>query len=540
MWCYQMPDFEARLATELQRQQQRRQFCDTLLKTEGTDSPKKSHYVHIFDKPARDEEFQLTMSIIRHFQIFFIFLFVKACIIIFVSRAGVVVPAHSCILSAISPQISSALSSSPAPPAGQSHLLEFRNLDGCTLLRLVRLLYSGEMVGEGERERQEAISAAAELGIHGLVEVPRTQGESPGSCGKQVEVGVQTEPLAPEEPDGRGGLRREARDGCTLLWRDATSGGEGDTWTQNEQAQVKELPPPPPPLSPQPSTSFETIDMASLHSLTQASHSSLLPEQIPHIPLSLLYTPEEHQMHQLSSAPMHFLQESPVSQNRSVCVLTPPPTLPPYVSRLLPPTPPPPLPSQAALSDIAAAEQWESLEIEKFQGNIPGYINDFLNSPQTVGSEKTSRRGRPRGRKHAADRGASRAAASTSRTRTPRGGRRSRGKLTQTVDVQDVRVSKLQKLFLQRWGTRLSRTGQGGGAAGRALFLKPREVLKSARSSQRWKAQGKMWTFNPSTGGPPYKEDVPGDKKYARRSRTKKSNQVSRLFRRPSDTEIMA
>lgn len=53
MWCYQKPDFEAQLITELQRQQQRSQFCDTLLKTEGTDA----HRI------AVDKESWLIMSI---------------------------------------------------------------------------------------------------------------------------------------------------------------------------------------------------------------------------------------------------------------------------------------------------------------------------------------------------------------------------------------------------------------------------------------------------------------------------------------------
>jgi len=35
MWCYQKPGFEALLLTELQRQQQCSQFCDTLLKAGG-------------------------------------------------------------------------------------------------------------------------------------------------------------------------------------------------------------------------------------------------------------------------------------------------------------------------------------------------------------------------------------------------------------------------------------------------------------------------------------------------------------------------
>eukprot|EP00063_Salmo_salar_P080150 XP_014054985.1 PREDICTED: BTB/POZ domain-containing protein 18-like isoform X2 [Salmo salar] len=139
MWRYQRPGFEALVLAELQRQQRCRQFCDTVLRAEG-----------------------------------------------------VSVPAHSCILSALSPQLSCALSTSPAPPSGQSHLLDFQAFGACTLMRLVGLLYSGEMVGEGER--QKVISAATRLGIQGLVEVgkrddkkerePRGEAESEGGANR--------------------------------------------------------------------------------------------------------------------------------------------------------------------------------------------------------------------------------------------------------------------------------------------------------------------------------------------------------------------
>ncbi|XP_059201543.1 uncharacterized protein LOC131981319 [Centropristis striata] len=65
----------------------------------------------------------------------------------------------------------------------------------------------------------------------------------------------------------------------------------------------------------------------------------------------------------------------------------------------------------------------------------------------------------------------------------------------QTVDVQDVGVSKLQMLFLQRWGLRSSRTGQGGGAAGRKLYLKTREALTPAKGRRR-RGRGKLWDFS--------------------------------------------
>lgn len=41
MWRYQKPGFQALLLAELQRQQQGRQFCDTLLKTEGVNTRRR-------------------------------------------------------------------------------------------------------------------------------------------------------------------------------------------------------------------------------------------------------------------------------------------------------------------------------------------------------------------------------------------------------------------------------------------------------------------------------------------------------------------
>nr|XP_046262890.1 uncharacterized protein LOC124068577 isoform X2 [Scatophagus argus] len=440
MWCYQKPGFEALLLAELQRQQQCSQFCDTLLKTEG-----------------------------------------------------VSVPAHSCILSAISPHISSALSSAPSPPAGQTRLLEFRALGACTLLHMVRLLYTGEMAGEGEKEKQEAISAAANLGICGLVEVtrrdPKSRREEEKEEGQHAEVGVQTEPPVPEENEGRRrGWRREVRDGSTFLWKETVSGGERDTWTQTEELQVNAA-----PLPPHPAASFETIDISALQSLGQTD-PSLLPSQVPCVPVSLVYPLEENQTHHFSSAHMDPMQESTAAGHTSVVVQPYAPAPPPLSSFSGLPNLCVADPQQAARG-VAAAEEWEDDRFEQFQGNIPGYINYFLNSDK----EKGSRRGRPRGSRGS---GARRAGTDARRARRPRArtGGRGRGGFMQTVDVQDVGVSRLQNLFLQRWGIRTSRTGQGGGAAGRKLYLKTRELLIKDKRCHKRRTCSKAWEFSPSRG----------------------------------------
>ncbi|XP_041653035.1 uncharacterized protein LOC121516049 isoform X2 [Cheilinus undulatus] len=392
MWCYQKPGFEALLLAELQRQQQCNQFCDTLLKTEG-----------------------------------------------------VSVPAHSCILSAISPQISSSLSAMPMPPTGQSRLLEFHTLGTCTLLHLVRLLYSGQMAGEGEEERQEAVSAAARLGIHGLVEVTRGRNEEEEE-GQHREVGVQTEPLTNEEnEEGRGWWRREERDGDTFLCQERVSGSVKATWTLTEKLQVDTA-----PLS-QPAACFETIDMGALQMLEQ-TNPHLVSSQIPYIPVSLVYQQDENQ--------------SQVTPSAGHCW------------------------------PGATAEDLDDRQLEQFQGNVSGYINYFLNPDKEGGSRRGQPRGRPRGGRAAG----TRAGTSERGTRRPRartvGKRAGRGALMQTVDVQSVGVGKIQKMFLQRWRFRTPRSGQGGGAIGRRLCVKTRELLQPTKSYQRRRRCGKEWEKN--------------------------------------------
>lgn len=462
MWCYQRPGFEALLLAELQRQQQCNQFCDTLLKAEGM----ITHILH----------FQLVLSL----QLALLFhVVVKAVIITGIFPPGVSVPAHSCIVSAISPHISAALSSTPPPPAGQSRLLDFQALRACTLLHVVRLLYSGEMAGEGEKEKQEAISAAANLGIHGLVEVRRGHGKKSQGGGKDqiAEVGVQTETFE-ESVRAQGRWKRAVKDGNTLLWKETLSVSGTDTWTQTEELQLNTAPPS------YPAASFETIDIGSFQSLTQAGPSPF-PPHVPYIPISVVYPLDENQTHPPSSAPLDPLLHTSF-----------PPSIPTVSSKA--PACDADLQSWwiSPLETAEGAEVSDDPKLEQFQGNITGYINYFLNPEK----EKDSCRGRRRGRRRGAGVGGARTAgAGETRARRPRARTRGRGRggLMQTVDVQDVEASKLHKLFLHRWGLRAFRTGQGGGAAGRKLSLKSREFLKSAKSCPSRRARYKKVEFEP-------------------------------------------
>lgn len=109
---------------------------------------------------------------------------------------GLSVPAHSCVLAALSPYLSKALSNQSSPlPAGQRWPLKLQAVKAQTLLKLVDLLYSGELEGEGTMEQEEVMAAACKLGIGRLVEGWKDrgrEGEGERRCSLR-DVGVQTE-----------------------------------------------------------------------------------------------------------------------------------------------------------------------------------------------------------------------------------------------------------------------------------------------------------------------------------------------------------
>nr|XP_055060844.1 uncharacterized protein LOC129444287 isoform X2 [Misgurnus anguillicaudatus]XP_055060845.1 uncharacterized protein LOC129444287 isoform X2 [Misgurnus anguillicaudatus] len=142
MWKYQQPDFASFLLGELQKQQQGSIFCDTLLQTEG-----------------------------------------------------VCVPAHSCVLAALSPIFSAVLSTSPAPPAGKNRLLSLKAVGSHALLKLVGFVYTGEMKIESQSEHEDVMAAAHKLGLRNLIGKKRVWVERRvEDVGRyQKEAGVQTE-----------------------------------------------------------------------------------------------------------------------------------------------------------------------------------------------------------------------------------------------------------------------------------------------------------------------------------------------------------
>ncbi|XP_077381763.1 uncharacterized protein LOC144021392 [Festucalex cinctus] len=139
MQHYQLRGYEMKLLGELQRQQNSAQFCDTLLQTEG-----------------------------------------------------ISVPTHSCVLAALSPYLSQKLSATPSPPPGQKRKLQFQSLKAHTLLKLVGLLYSGELEVKGIVEDKDVMDAVQKFGITPLIERQRSeatkemqpQENQVGSCSK--------------------------------------------------------------------------------------------------------------------------------------------------------------------------------------------------------------------------------------------------------------------------------------------------------------------------------------------------------------------
>lgn len=344
-------------------------------------------------------------------------------------------------------------------------MLEFQALGACTLLHMVRLLYSGEMAGEGEREKEEAISAAANLGIQGLVEVTerdqsRRNEMGGGGGGQHAEVGVQTEPSILQET--RVKWRRASRDENTFLWKESLWDGEKDTWTQTETWQVNTEPPPHSPAS------FEPNNMAVIQDGAQ-SDAQLFNPQIPCIPISLVFTPENQDPTADGGAQMSITVPQCMHSCSAVCSAC-------HKSWVIAP----------AATDVTEGEEWQEQQIEEFQDNIPGFINNFLNPEKKEGTG-TGLGGQRQRRPMA---GVRRAGTGERKARIPQTTtRRGKGGWMQTVDVQDVGVSRLQKQFLHRW--RASRAGQGGGAAGRKLYLKSREDLKKGESSQKRRRSNK-------------------------------------------------
>ncbi|CAL8269958.1 unnamed protein product [Gadus morhua 'NCC'] len=154
MRCYRLPGFQSRLLLELQRQQHNKLFCDTLLQTEG-----------------------------------------------------VSIPAHGCLLAALSPCLSLKLSASPHPPAGQQRKVKLQAVNAETLLKLVGLLYSGQLEVNESTDQDDVLAAANKLVFDRLLEGPGDLSGGVGvegaGAGAGQAIGGEALQLAEERKDGK-------------------------------------------------------------------------------------------------------------------------------------------------------------------------------------------------------------------------------------------------------------------------------------------------------------------------------------------------
>lgn len=98
----------------------------------------------------------------------------------FIIFKGISIPTHSCILAALSPYLSERLSASPSPLFGQKRQLKLQTVKAQTLLKLVGLLYSGEVEVKVGVEQNDLLSAAFEFGITDLTEGQKRVGVEEG------------------------------------------------------------------------------------------------------------------------------------------------------------------------------------------------------------------------------------------------------------------------------------------------------------------------------------------------------------------------
>ncbi|CAL8355013.1 unnamed protein product [Merluccius merluccius] len=403
MWRYRIPGFEALLLAELQRQQQHYSHsCDTVLKTEG-----------------------------------------------------VSLPVHSCVISALSPQLSAALTSRPPAGTGGAHLLEFGALGAGTLLQVVGLLYSGEMAGEGEDARQRAVSAATELGIRGLVEVMVGGAEAP------KDAGVQTDAPPPPPPprQDRGRPRGMTQDDAPSLWGE-TPGGHGDVRTQAGCVDRGGASP----------AAQQSVDLAG----------------IPYVPITLLTHPAEGHPSSAHHPPSYLMP--PGEGPAPVFVL---PLSYPTPLGEAPPTHAAEL--QGSWAGWAEAPPGDGEIFEHFEGNIPGFISHFLNPGQAKPPRGRGCRGQRRGGGGGGGGGGGRprrAVTGERRARRARAAGRGRG-ATQPAAAVEMGLPAPPKSGLRRsWGTHISRVGQGGGAVGGMWFLSTRQQMKLCLKR---KGKNKVW-----------------------------------------------
>ncbi|KAL7886194.1 hypothetical protein AOLI_G00064890 [Acnodon oligacanthus] len=393
-----MLQFETLLLKQLQRQQSRAEFCDAVLQSQG-----------------------------------------------------VSVPVHSCVLSAFSPWLCGALSSMPAPVAGQRRLIELQRVNACTLLSLVSLLYSGQIDGN----RQDVLSAAELLGI----DLPQEHSEETHG-GRKRRREEQQEQNNPQGALGQKDESLEKSGRAKEKIRDSGTQTEHERETQMDRTCSDHQ------------QNFYVIDHAECSSVSQ--------EQGPHtsatatVILQGARMPPDETSSSCDVLPLapetgvyHIVSEPEcVSQ---VCLYPPEPS---YHLPSIPVAHHPPASNNTYLEigPMQSGEGWVSegghdvVEgFEQFEGNIPGFISFFLD-PAHSQSTGRGEKGRPRwGREFRGERPARKPRVRSGGEGTGRGRGRGRGR------------GGRRQSHSERWGwaPRLAWRGQGGGRVGRKLDTRP-------------------------------------------------------------------
>ncbi|XP_060741846.1 uncharacterized protein LOC132856325 [Tachysurus vachellii] len=436
-----MLQFETLLLRQLQKQQNRDEFCDTVLQTQG-----------------------------------------------------VSVPVHSCVLSAFSSRFYGTLSSMPVPTAGQRRLIELQAVDACTLLSLVSLLYSGQL----HENREQVLSAAQMLGI----ELPQWEEEEERygvKVGRRKEredddQGIEKEVDAREwedrmtrrmeESSAREKEKIRESGTQTECGRETDERGAQTALTCSESQSIQTVYLIDPSTYPSNQETGSCMDIQNTALALQAIH----PERTSTTRDVLALAPptgDSHPVSESACVSQIFLYSLETSQHQTSNSVT----LHPHNSFL----------EQSLVVPADGADAVNDLK--QFEGNLPGFINYFLDS---TNSQNVGRRGEgcvregARGvqvvnRARAKSRGTAGGSA-IERVRCTGGGRRQR--------------------HMERWGlaARLAQQGQGGGRVGRLLETRStrkrrmrafqrrqgREALMEAgeaRGRGRQRQRGKTGTF---------------------------------------------
>lgn len=157
---------------------------------------------------------------------------------------GVSIPAHSCVLSALSPVFCRAFSNVPSLPVGQSRLIQLNAVGAHALMKLVGFMYTGEMEGESLDEQQEVIDLAYRLGFGNFMKGEQKQVKRhQNKIGGQREIGLQTGETEGRKKDVSVQILSETQSfSHSGTQTDSAEAHIADTWVASESELSIDLP----------------------------------------------------------------------------------------------------------------------------------------------------------------------------------------------------------------------------------------------------------------------------------------------------------